>query len=176
MPKNIEIKARLKDQKSLRTAVESMAGRGPDRLVQVDTFFRCPKGRLKLRIPSRSGGELIYYEREDTSRPRVSRYFLAPAPDAKGLLETLAAALGVRGTVRKKRDVYRVGQTRIHLDEVEALGSFVELEVVLAEGQTPADGMAVIKGLMNRLGIEEQDLVGQAYIDLLMASAEREGS
>ncbi|MCI0529102.1 MAG: class IV adenylate cyclase, partial [Nitrospira sp.] len=73
----------------------------------------------------------------------------------------------VRGTVRKKRRVFMVGQTRIHLDQVEGLGNFVELEVVLKDGQCGAEGMRICEKLMKSLGIAEDDLIEGAYIDLL---------
>jgi adenylate cyclase class IV len=79
----------------------------------------------------------------------------------------LAAALGVRGEVRKRRELVLVGQTRVHLDVVEGLGTFVELEVVLEAGQSDADGEAVARALLRELGLGEADLLPVAYIDLL---------
>jgi len=60
-----------------------------------------------------------------------------------------------------------VGQTRIHIDEVEGLGSFLELEVVLQEGQQPEEGMAIATALMEKLGVKKKDLIAGAYIDLI---------
>jgi predicted adenylyl cyclase CyaB len=79
----------------------------------------------------------------------------------------LSAGLGVRGVVRKRRLVYVVGNTRIHLDEVEGLGSFLELEVVLSPGESLEAGVATATELVRKLGIQESDLIQTAYIDLL---------
>ena len=79
----------------------------------------------------------------------------------------LGAALGVSGVVRKTRRLFHVDETRIHLDEVEGLGAFIELEVALAPGQTPAQGAEVARDLMRRLEINDDDLISRAYIDLL---------
>ncbi|KAM6385893.1 adenylate cyclase CyaB-like isoform 1-T1 [Alca torda] len=84
----------------------------------------------------------------------------------------LGQALGVLGVVRKERLLYLVGQTRVHLDHVEGLGDFLELEVVLTEEQTLEDGERVARQLMKELGIEEQDLISGAYMDLLLAKGE----
>jgi predicted adenylyl cyclase CyaB len=73
----------------------------------------------------------------------------------------------VRGVVRKRRYLYLVGQTRVHLDEVEGLGEFMELEVVLRPEQSDAEGQAIARDLMTRLGIREEDLLEGAYMDLL---------
>jgi predicted adenylyl cyclase CyaB len=79
----------------------------------------------------------------------------------------LSAAFGVRGEVRKVRTLYMAGHTRIHLDEVDGLGCFVELEAVLGPNQTAAQGRTIVDDLIARLEIQEQDLVNVAYIDLL---------
>jgi predicted adenylyl cyclase CyaB len=76
----------------------------------------------------------------------------------------------VRGIVRKQRALFLAGQTRIHLDEVEGLGSFVELEVVLQAHQSHADGVQIARGLMAKLEIQDSDLVEQGYIDLLLTN------
>jgi len=83
----------------------------------------------------------------------------------------LAAALDETVIVKKKREVFLVGQTRIHLDEVDELGTFVELEVVLNPGQSAAEGQQIVADLMQKLGIEEADLVSRAYADLLAAKS-----
>jgi predicted adenylyl cyclase CyaB len=79
----------------------------------------------------------------------------------------LTAALGVRGVIRKRRTLYLVGQTRVHLDEVEGLGEFMELEVVLRPEQSNAEGQDIAQDLMTRLGVRKEDLVEGAYMDIL---------
>ena len=170
MPRNVEIKARIRDRAALDRAVAAIADGPAERLEQQDTFFDCPTGRLKLRRFADGSGELISYRRADADGPRESRFAKVPAPDPAALAELLADALGTAGVVRKRRDLYWHGQTRIHLDEVEGLGQFVELEVVLDDGQTAAEGEAIARELMTRLGIGEEDLVAVAYVDLLRDS------
>jgi predicted adenylyl cyclase CyaB len=164
---NIEIKAKIKDFDQLREQVEQLSNTPVQAIPQQDTFFQTPKGRLKLRVLTPDHGQLIYYERQDMSGPKVSNYFIYPTTDPKSLEAVLAAALGVRGVVRKQRWLYIVGNTRIHLDKVEGLGTFLEFEVMLREDQTPAEGETIASELMRKLGIEEADLVEGAYIDLL---------
>ena len=169
MARNIEIKARAADFESQRKIAEALAGHGPERLVQEDTFFECPAGRLKLRAFSDGTGELIQYHREDAEGPKESRYVIHPTKDADSLKTVLAEALGVRAVVRKVRTLYMAGRTRIHLDTVEGLGRFIELEVVLRPEQSPDEGAKEAGRLMEQLGIRECDLVPEAYVDLLLA-------
>jgi adenylate cyclase class IV len=169
MPNNMELKARTPDPERVARLAGDLAGTGPTLLVQEDTFFPCATGRLKLRKLAPDRGELIHYARPDRAGPKLSSYSLVPttAPDA--LRDALAAALGVTVVVRKTRRLWLVGPTRVHLDEVEGLGSFLELEVVLTEGQAAAEGERTARELMAALGVAEADLVDVAYADLLLA-------
>jgi predicted adenylyl cyclase CyaB len=167
MATNIEIKARIEDLDQLRRLVQNLSDTPGWLIHQEDTFFHAPRGRLKLRTLAPDRGQLIYYEREDTSGPRPSNYMIAPTTEPNSLKALLRASLGTRGVVRKKRWLFLVGNTRIHLDEVEGLGSFLELEVVLGSGESEAEGHVKAAQLMAELNIETSDLVEVAYIDLL---------
>lgn len=170
MGRNVEIKARAPDLREILARAAAVADSGPELLFQEDTFFVVPRGRLKLRRFSESRGELILYDRRDAPGPEVSSYRIVPTTSPRTLLELLSAGLGVLGVVRKRRHLFLAGHTRIHVDEVEGLGSFLELEVVLEEGQAVAEGEAIARGLMAELGVGEEDLVAGAYLDLLLAS------
>jgi len=165
--RNVEWKARLRDPVGVEARAARLATDGPLDLEQDDTFFACPAGRLKLRELAPDRGELIFYERADVGGPKLSSYVLAPTPAPAGLREALGRAYGVIGRVRKRRRVYLVGRTRVHLDQVEGLGDFVEIEVVLADGDCTEDGEAEARELMRALGVDAADLVAGAYLDLL---------
>ena len=167
MARNVEIKARVGDRPTLLARAQTMADSPPIEIMQDDTFFMCPNGRLKLRAFSESEGELIFYRRHDSAAPRESQYIVAPASRPMKLRETLASALGECGRVRKKRTLFCVGRTRIHIDEVEGLGDFMELEVVLSEDESVDAGIATARHIMQQLGVQEEDLVDKAYVDLL---------
>jgi predicted adenylyl cyclase CyaB len=126
-----------------------------------------PHGRLKLRVGVPNPAQLIYYERPDQDGPKRSDYQIFETSDPQNLKRVLSRALGIRGIVRKTRYLYLVGQTRIHLDDVDDLGQFMELEVLLRPGQQDAEGQAIAEDLMSRLGIEPADLLEGAYMDLL---------
>ena len=170
MPANIEIKAVADDLDRIRTVAVGIATEPGQMLHQVDVFFRVHGGRLKLRSFSAGSGELIYYERPDRPGARQSRYQIYATSQPQELRSLLAAALDETVIVKKKREVFLVGQTRIHLDEVDELGTFVEVEVVLKPGQSAAEGQQIVVDLMHKLGIEESDLVSCAYADLLAAT------
>ena len=167
MTRNIEIKARLPDARRFRERVEAVASEGPWTIDQDDTFFACPDGRLKLRDFGNGSGELIFYRRADQAGPGESEYRITPTDDPAGLRSVLADALGIVGRVRKRRVLFLADRTRIHLDQVEDLGDFMELEVVLADGESSSVGQAEAAVLMRRLQIREEDLVEVAYVDLL---------
>ena len=170
MPTNIEIKARVSDLAGLRARAEAFSDTPVQVIPQEDTFFHTPKGRLKLRLLQPDQAQLVYYERPDQDGPKRSNYHIFETSDPQGLKTALQMALGVRGVVRKTRYLYLAGQTRIHLDDVEGLGQFMELEVVLREGQSDAEGQAIAEELMARLGVRKEDLLEGAYMDLLEKS------
>jgi predicted adenylyl cyclase CyaB len=167
MPANIEIKARARNFADLRRRAEALSHTPAQVIPQEDTFFHAPRGRLKLRQLAPDLGQLVYYERTDTSGPKRSNYHIFETRDPESLKSVLSLALGVRGVVRKKRTLYLVAQTRLHLDEVEGLGEFMELEVVLRPEQSDLEGQAIARDLMTRLGVKEEDLLEGAYMDML---------
>ena len=167
MPRNIEIKARIDSVESLLGKVAAIADHGPVEIDQDDTFFACGAGRLKLRAFSSTEGELIFYRRPDQAGPTESFYLISPTSAPDVLRESLTLAYGQAGRVRKRRTLFLVGRTRIHLDRVEDLGHFLELEVVLSDGETVEAGEAIAHDLMEKLGISSAQLIKGAYVDLL---------
>jgi predicted adenylyl cyclase CyaB len=169
MPSNIEIKARVSDFERKCAMAERLSGAPPQILHQRDTFFPSARGRLKLRELSVTEGQLVAYSRADVPGTKRSDYLICPTATPELLLETLSTALGTGVVVTKWRRLYLVGQTRIHLDDVEGLGTFLELEVVLRPGQAAEEGHAIASDLMRQLEVKEADLIDRAYADLLTA-------
>jgi predicted adenylyl cyclase CyaB len=168
---NLEIKARCADLASLRRHVESIATGyvGIDR--QVDTYFVTRAGRLKLRESSLSGGQLVPYLRPDRKGPRRADYRVIPVPDPEGTKRLLAELLGVHRVVRKQREIFLWENVRIHLDRVEGLGTFMELEAVF-DGSPEGEHAQreKLRFLMCKLEIRSQDLVATSYEGILERS------
>lgn len=173
MPRNIEIKARIDSVEVLLPHAQALAGRAPELIVQDDSFFTVPHGRLKLREFADGRAELIHYHRADSAEAKASDYVRVPVPDAAALREALTRACGLQGRVRKQRWLLIVGATRIHLDRVEGLGDCMELEVVLHDGQSDAEGSAIAEALMRELGLADAERLAGAYLDLLAAARGR---
>jgi len=171
MARNVEIKAHVSDLAAVRSKAAALASAPGLCLTQADTFFVVPNGRLKIREFSDGSGELIAYARSHEPGPKESVYSIVRCAHAQALSETLGRALPVRGRVVKRREVWLAGRTRIHLDEVEHLGAFVELEVVLRDDEPVHAGEREAYELMTALGISAAALVPDAYIDLLERAA-----
>jgi predicted adenylyl cyclase CyaB len=170
MPRNIEIKARIASVDALLPRAAALAGSAPELIVQDDSFFSVPHGRLKLRGFADGSAELIHYHRADSAEAKASDYVRVPVPDAAALRQALQRACGLLGRVRKQRWLFIVGSTRIHLDRVEGLGDFMELEVVLRDGQGDDEGAAIAESLMQALGLAGAERLAGAYLDLLAAA------
>eukprot|EP01091_Cochliopodium_minus_P019385 TRINITY_DN8131_c0_g1_i1.p1 TRINITY_DN8131_c0_g1~~TRINITY_DN8131_c0_g1_i1.p1 ORF type:complete len:202 (-),score=48.02 TRINITY_DN8131_c0_g1_i1:13-618(-) len=169
MNKNIEIKAKVDDLKVVEEKVKQLCNNQdyPQILIQEDTFFECTKGRLKLRkINNTKDGLLIAYLREDKEGPKSNDWILTVVEDAEQTKKVLDMSNGITGIVKKKRTLYVIDDTRVHLDEVEGLGSFFELEVKIKQGNEE-EGKKVAEGLMEKCGILKSNMIDVAYHDLL---------
>jgi predicted adenylyl cyclase CyaB len=168
MARNIEIKARAHQFDQLRERAAALATDAPLVFRQQDFFYDVPTGRLKLRqFDDGTPSELIFYQRDDRDGPKVSYYSRSPVTNPEAMHALLAQALTTRGIVSKERHVYLVGRTRIHLDRVDGLGDFIELEVVLAQDDDETGGELEAHDMFARLGVTQADLVPLAYVDLL---------
>jgi adenylate cyclase class IV len=172
---NVESKTRCPDLEAVARLVSALGARYEGRLEQVDTYLRVPRGRLKLREISHhapdgqayASTELIRYERPDGKGARVSAYERMAVDDRESRRRRLEAAHGVCGRVRKQRELWILDSTRIHLDEVEGLGTFVELETVCANGEPGVDERLEHDRLWSALGLDPRAMVAGSYIDLL---------
>jgi adenylate cyclase class IV len=171
MLRNVEIKARVPSIDALLPRARALADGDALQIEQDDTFFRVPHGRLKLREFGDGSAELIHYHRPDVGAAKLSDYVRTPVPMAASLRDALDRALGTLGRVTKHRTLLLVGPTRIHLDRVDGLGEFIELEVVLRDAQNERDGVEIAEGLMHRLGLGDAPRIAGAYLDLLSPSA-----
>jgi predicted adenylyl cyclase CyaB len=134
---------------------------------QTDTYFPARQGRLKLRVIHEAAAELIWYARPDEGGVRGSVYHITPVANPASLKETLAEGLGVRGEVRKTRELWLWHNVRIHLDEVDGLGTFVEFEAVIDAANDEAISLVRLEEMGRRLGLKPGDDVTGSYADLL---------
>jgi predicted adenylyl cyclase CyaB len=172
--KNLELKAVATSLPRLRRVLRELGARqGPRTLDQVDWYFAVPRGRLKLRQrKGESAAELIFYVRPDATRARTSEYQKLPVADPRGMLRLLRAMFEPGPCVRKRRDLWLYGETRVHLDRVAGLGTFVEIEVPFTRDATGA--RRVMRMLKDRLGIGPGDVLACSYADLLAGRGPRQ--
>jgi adenylate cyclase class 2 len=165
---NVELKARLHDLPAARRTAERLATEYLGWQRQIDTYFHCRQGRLKLREIDGQTAQLVGYQRADHTGPKLSNYRLTEVADSESLKQTLAAALGVLIVIDKRREVFLHRNVRIHLDEVLGLGVFLEFEAVLSAEISHAAGQAQVDLLAQEFHIRLSDLVPASYSDLLL--------
>ena len=165
--KNIELKARCASLDDVRSHCIRMGAKAQGTLVQIDTYFHATHGRLKLREINGETAELIAYDRPNEVGFRTSEYLVAPVLDPVTIKAALACALGLRGVVRKRRDLFLWHNVRIHLDDVENLGTFVEFEAVLSANDDDPASRDRLHKLQSELRITPEDRVAGSYSDLL---------
>jgi homotetrameric cytidine deaminase len=173
--RNVELKARDPDPARSLARARAVGAEDHGELRQRDTYFAAPRGRLKLREQEPGGAELIAYERSDAAEARESRYRIAPVSDGPALRDALAAALGVTVVVDKRRRLLMWEGVRIHLDDVEGLGAFVELEGVAPAGSDLSAEAARVARLRAALEIADEAIEAAGYADLRRAAATAPG-
>jgi homotetrameric cytidine deaminase len=172
--RNVELKARDPEPERSLERARALGAEDRGELRQRDTYFAAPRGRLKLREQDPGHAELIAYERDDEANARESRYRIAPIADPHALRDALDAALGTTVVVDKRRHLLLWEGVRIHLDRVEGLGDFVELEGVAADGSDLARETDLVARLKAELAIEDDAIEATGYADLLQDSGDDE--
>ncbi|MEN8150408.1 MAG: class IV adenylate cyclase [Planctomycetota bacterium] len=172
---NIELKARYPDPGRGRKTCERLGAEFVQSEHQRDTYFSTGAYRMKLRESSLGKHWMIWYSRPNESESRKSSYRLLPVADPDAKRRIFAASMGVKAEVEKARHLYQLGPTRIHLDYVDGLGSFIEFEYVVSETAPEEDGHRVIADLREAFGINDEDLVAGSYSDLVMMGVPAHG-
>ncbi len=169
--RNLELKARVVDLDAVRPLAVAVSDVPQRVLVQTDTYFRCSHGRLKLREIDGADTELIWYVRANNPEMRASDYLRVSVTDARPLREALAGACGVLVVVHKQRELFGYRNVRIHLDRVDGLGEFVELEAVLGDPPDLDAAMSDLAFLSEQLQLDPAMHVGRSYSDLAQGEA-----
>ena len=168
--RNVELKAHDPDSERSLAVCRELGAEDRGVLVERDTYFRTPSGRLKLREERPGGATLVQYRRAHAAEARESAYRLVPVADAEGLRAALHAALGTLAVVDKERHLLLWQGVRIHLDAVRGLGRFVELEGVAPPDGDLAPERARVADLCERLGLGPDRIVADSYVDRLLGA------
>lgn len=165
---NIELKARTENAAQIRQYLLNRGAefRGIDR--QTDTYFKVPNGRLKLR-EGKIENNLIWYQRSDQAGPKQSDFILTPVPDAVSLKQSLTNALGIKVTVVKNREIYFIGNVKFHIDQLDELGNFVEIEASNKTEDLPVEKLREqCEFYRLAFDIKDEDLLEYSYSDMLL--------
>ncbi len=165
----VEMKARMDSLYDVRTQLLESGARRVGVFHQVDTYYRVPKGRLKLReVSEETAAQLVYYERENVAEPKRSTVFLITIPQPQKFKRFVEQVVGIRGVVDKIREIYSYDGTQIHLDTVGDLGSFVEFERgTCNDPKDQKDDLQRLEQLRVELNIDRRNLEKRSYIDMI---------
>lgn len=167
--RNVELKARDRDPAATLRAALAHGASDEGVLHQRDVYFAAPEGRLKLRVQD-DGAQLIAYVRADAAAARLSSYRLVDVPDPEALIAALDASLGTVVEVVKRRRLLLSDGVRIHLDDVDALGAWVELEAVAPPDSDLTAEHAKVAELRAVLGMDDAQVVAEGYATMLLAA------
>lgn len=162
------MKARDADPAQSPRVCEALGAADQGALVQRDTYFEVPHGRLKLREEEGAPSQLISYARPDEAEERLSHYRLVEVSDAEGLKAALSERLGTKIVVSKQRRLFLWRDVRIHLDQVTDLGAFLEFEAVAPAHSDLSHEREKVRRLREAFAIKTEDLIDCSYSELLL--------
>lgn len=165
MGKNFELKCKLNDIASFKRRNTCLSEFDRTIEEQVDIYYKVKTGRLKLRIINNTIGNLIFYERNESTNIRISKYIISKTIDFVELREILNKQFRVLVTVIKQRQIFLKDNIRIHLDTVKGLGKFLEIEIIYSNFQKARKQMEEIIFLLN---LNENNFINVSYSDLLI--------
>lgn len=163
---NLEAKFKLFDLDRARTMAEAAGYEFKGSFAQRDTFFRVARGKLKLREQD-NGAWLIHYSRDDREGLEISNYEIVPVPDPDQMRTMFSEAVGVLARVNKRRTLLMRENVRLHLDQVEGLGDFGEIEAVVGEGERPEQYLAAVDRILRALDVRRSSLITASYFEML---------
>lgn len=163
---NVEFKAELRDPSLARTICASINALRADTLVQTDTYFRVPDAKLKKRETVGHDTEWVFYSRAPRSRPKLSTYTIYSEAQAIERFGTTPLPIWV--VVKKSRDLWLYQGVRIHLDNVEELGWFIEFEALVSPDRNLARCHELLDTLRRALGPAMGEPIAVGYAELLL--------
>lgn len=164
---NVEMKARVLDVSKIRYLLAQKNAKFQGTDYQIDTYFKTPKGRLKLR-EGNIENNLIFYEREDKPGIKESNVILSKTTQDKAIKQILEKVLGVLVVVDKTREIYWIDNVKFHIDEVVGLGSFVEIEAIDSDGMIGKEKLnEQCSYYLKLFDIPQEDMISCSYSDLL---------
>ena len=165
--KNIEIKARYTKTVRIHETLKTIEAEFSRTEIQTDTYYNVENGRLKIREIVSGPSQLVHYFRENKAGPRPSWYEIVRLREVKKVKARLLKEHGLLGIVKKKREIWIWENVRIHLDEVDGLGGFIELEAIVDRKEDVKGDEARVRWLMEKIVIKEKDLIAVSYIDMV---------
>lgn len=171
---NIEFKAELRDIELARGQCRLIGAQRIGVLRQLDTYYKLADGRLKRREAPGEPIEWVYYHRPDRVTPRMSNYTILSDEQARRRWGTQSLRAWL--DVRKTRELWMLGDVRIHLDEVDELGTFVEFEAMLSKQFTVKEAHAAIAKLRETFEPAMGEPIALSYSDLMEVEKEASGA
>ena len=171
---NVEYKAELRDLSLARAICRQLGASSAGEMHQEDTYYKVPSGRLKRRDIRLNDGsretEYIFYDRADHSSPRLSHYVIYDEPTAVERFGTRSLPVDI--VVSKRREVFLTGPVRIHLDEVDSLGAFLEFEAVVSRAHPVKRCHELVAELREAFRLATGEAIAVGYADLVRLEKE----
>lgn len=167
---NVEFKSELRDPPLARAALTRLGATLAATLRQVDTYYRVPDGRLKKRETEGEPAEYIFYHRANLLRPKLSHFTIYTESEARKRFGLMPLPIWL--TISKVREVWMFKNARVHLDDVEHLGSYFEVEVLVTPDRHVGLCHMLASDIRQRLAPMLGENIAVSYADLMALELE----
>ena len=165
MALNLELKARVENHETIKQIFKNVGATFEKILDQKDIYYKVKDGLLKLRIEN-GNYSLIKYNREEEKSDRWSNYYVVKMEGTETEL-LFSSLFPIETEVVKKRELFMYKDTRIHIDTVENLGKFIELETVVHGEKEYAKNL--FDEMVELLNLDLSNQIRFSYRDLILA-------
>ncbi len=165
---NIEIKSKCNNTEKIKKILEKLNARFIGIDYQIDTYFNVKNGRLKLREGNIENA-LIFYKRENIKQNKYSEVILYPTKNSKALKQILTETMGVKIIVKKQREIYFIENVKFHIDKIDNLGEFIEIEAQNSNGKYNISQLkAQCDYYIKLFDLKKENFIETSYSDLLI--------
>jgi predicted adenylyl cyclase CyaB len=166
----VELKAKMNDLEKIKERLSQLGTQHVGKFHQIDTYFRVSQGRLKIReTEGQDSADIVFYERPNTSKIKKSQVLLLQAQPPREAKELLSKFFAKGVVVDKIREIYVLGKTRIHLDQVTQLGAFIEFELPTTNEKNEIEkSRSLLAELCAKLDVKKEDLEALSYSDFCL--------
>lgn len=180
MPIEVEVKYKVANLEDIEYQLIEWGAKLEEIVIQRDLYFNHPsrdfaKTDEAFRIREEGESTFLTYKGSKISKKSKTRkeieFKISQAKEAAEMLELLGFKKVL--VVSKQRRIYKLDDVNWCLDEVDSLGSFLELEKIVKYKKDIPKTLDSIFELVAKVGLKPKENITTSYLELLLENKEK---